>query len=185
MTEYLVIKTADGEKYLGMKIVSGTTTDIINANIRMKASKAHLVATEIPEKKKGKLYRASRRDIVNNKEKAVNGDFRRLCLKYKLRDVTLTPVTLEHMSEMCKEMLRRRSQLSTLTKRRIMPMFIPGKVFNSHYTCSLMDAHAITCLRTGKLILKNWTPGGSDQSTEGTKNASFSHVKRRITSNMS
>ena len=37
------------EKYLGVKIVSGSVKDIIDANIRFKASKAHQASTQIRE----------------------------------------------------------------------------------------------------------------------------------------
>ena len=41
------VKVTDSEKYLGLKVVSGTVPDIIDANIRLKASKVHQVTTDI------------------------------------------------------------------------------------------------------------------------------------------
>ena len=41
------IKVVHSEKYLGHIVVSGTLSDIIDANIKMNARKVHQVATEI------------------------------------------------------------------------------------------------------------------------------------------
>ena len=41
------VKVTDSEKYLGLKVVSGSVADIIDANIRLKASKVHQVTTDI------------------------------------------------------------------------------------------------------------------------------------------
>ena len=37
-------------------------------------------------------------------------------------------------------------------------MLVMSKVYNDHYTFSIMDARAITAMRTGNLIYKNWAP---------------------------
>ena len=37
-------------------------------------------------------------------------------------------------------------------------MLYLSKVFTDHYTYNMLDARAITCLRTGNLVFKNWTP---------------------------
>ena len=42
------IKTVDEEEYLGVRIVEGTVEEIIDANIKIKASKVHLVGTVQP-----------------------------------------------------------------------------------------------------------------------------------------
>ena len=43
-----------------------------------------------------------------------------------------------------------------MTKRKIPPMLVLSKVYNDHYTFPLMEARAITAMRTGNLIYKNW-----------------------------
>ena len=249
------VKVAQNEKYLGLKIVSGKVLDIIDANIKMKAGKVHMVATEIRDevrdprivrigslkasalliqskiipiltygceawlnvtetqykamenimgeaivrilslppttvydamlmevsnfhievwldamklkyfmkkihvKKSGKLYRSLREDIINRNEKGFIGDIRRLCIKYKLPDITITPVTPEFVSLKCRELSRKRSMMTTLMKRKIPPMLsFSIKIFNDHYNYPRFEARAITALRTGNLIFKNWCP---------------------------
>ena len=249
------VKIASDDKYLGLKIVSGSVSDIINANIKMKAGKVYQAATEVRQeirdprietvgslkagalliqsrvipiltygceswlkvskeqysamedilkeairrilslppstvydsllleisnyhvetwmdalkikyfmkkihiKKRGKLYRALRHDIINDNLNGFIGDIRDLCKKYKIPDVTLTPLTPEYISNKCKEMSRKRSMLVTLSLKKIPPMLIlSSKIFNDHYTYNKFDARAITALRTGNLIFKNWCP---------------------------
>ena len=249
------VKIAQEEKYLGLKIVSGKVKDIVDANIKIKAGRVHMVATEIRDevrdprivrigalkasalliqskiipiltygceawlnvseaqykamesimseaivrilslppttvydamlmevsnfhievwldamklkyfmkklhvKKSGKLYRSLREDIINGNEKGFIGDVRRLCTKYKLPDITLTPVTPEFVSLKCRELSRKRSMLTTLTLKKIPPMLTFSiKIFNEHYNFPMFEARAITALRTGNLIFKNWCP---------------------------
>ena len=237
------VKIASDDKYLGLKIVSGSVSDIINANIKMKAGKVYQAATEVRQeirdprietvgslkagalliqsrvipiltygceswlkvskeqysamedilkeairrilslppstvydsllleisnyhvetwmdalkikyfmkkihiKKRGKLYRALRHDIINDNLNGFIGDIRDLCKKYKIPDVTLTPLTPEYISNKCKEMSRKRSMLVTLSLKKIPPMLIlSSKIFNDHYTYNKFDARAITAL---------------------------------------
>ena len=246
------VKTADSEKYLGLKIVSGDISDIIEANIRMKAGKIHLVASKIRDnvrdprierigatraaavmiqseiipilcygteawlkisrkqyeameqilkgaiarilslpkttvydsmllemsnyhveawidcmklnyfqkklhiKKSGKLYRMLQEDILKKDERGFIGDVRQLCSKYDLPDITLTPVTQEHVRYKCRERSRKVSLMVTMMKRKIPPMLVLSKIYNDHYSYPLMEARAITAMRTGNLIFKNW-----------------------------
>ena len=249
------VKTADEEKYLGVRIVEGTVEDIINANIKLKASKVHLVATEIRQevrdprmerigqlkaaalliqakivpvltygsecwmnisemqyakmekimgeaiirilslppgtvydslimevsnfhievwldatkikyfmkkihtKRRGKLYRSLRSDIISGNEKGFIGDVRRLCTKYGLPDVTMSPVPNDYVSQLCREFSRKRSMMVSLASRKIPPMMtFSVKVYNDHYTYPKFEARAITCMRTGNLIFKNSCP---------------------------
>ena len=46
MIQNFKVNQAKEEKYLGLKIVSGSVSDIIDANIRMKHSKVHPTMTE-------------------------------------------------------------------------------------------------------------------------------------------
>ena len=248
------VKVTDSEKYLGLKVVSGSVSDIIDANIRLKASKVHQVTTDIRRevrdprmeyvgslkasalllqskvvpiltyateawlrisqsqyramedimaesitriislpsstpydalllemsnyhvevwidsmkikyflrklhvKRRGKLYRTLRQEILDKDESGFIGDVRDLCRKYHLPDITMHYVTPEFVNQKCREFSRRRSMLVSLSLRKIPPMLIPGKVFNDHYTFDFMEARAITTLRTGNLIFKNWCP---------------------------
>ena len=248
------VKVTDSEKYLGLKVVSGTVPDIIDANIRLKASKVHQVTTDIRRevrdprmeyvgslkasalllqskivpiltyateswlrisqtqyrameeimaesitriislpsstpydalllemsnyhvevwldsmkikyfmkklhvKRRGKLYRTLRQEIITNDESGFIGDVRDLCKKYNLPDVTMHYVTPEFVNQACREFSRKRSMLATLSLKKIPPMLIPGKIYNHHYTFDFMEARAITTLRTGNLIFKNWCP---------------------------
>ena len=113
---------------------------------------------KIHEKAEGKLYRALSEDIAKSDETGFIGDVRNLCKKYKLPDITLLPVTPEHVSEMCKDLSRRRSMMVSLTMKKMLPMFTPGEIFSHHYYYPMVEARAITCLRTGNLIFKNWAP---------------------------
>ena len=44
----------------------------------------------------------------------------------------------------------------TMMKRKIPPMLVLSKIYNDHYSYPLMEARAITAMRTGNLIFKNW-----------------------------
>ena len=44
----------------------------------------------------------------------------------------------------------------TLWLRKIPPMLTLEKIFTHHYTYGMLEARAITCLRTGNLVFKNW-----------------------------
>ena len=49
--------------------------------------------------------------------------------------------------------------MTTLMKRKIPPMLsFSIKIFNDHYNYPRFEARAITALRTGNLIFKNWCP---------------------------
>ena len=248
------VKIAKSEKYLGLNVVSGTVSDIINANVKLKASKSHIAATEIRQevrdprmeaigalkasvvliqakiipillygteawlnisddqyremesilkeaitrilslpsstnyesllmeisnyhieawidclkmcyfvkklhlKKRGKLYRILRKDIINNNERGFIGDLRRICGKYKIPDVTIHPLTKEFIRSACRDWSRRRSMLVSLSLKKVLPMFTLEKVWTDHYTYPVIEARAITALRTGNLIFKNWCP---------------------------
>ena len=113
---------------------------------------------KIHEKRFGRLFNILRHDIIDGNVRGFIGDVKHLCQKYKLPDVTLRPVLPDFVSEMCKEYSRKRSMLITLQMKKIPPMLSLTKVFTTHYTYSMLDARAITCLRTGNLMFKNWTP---------------------------
>ena len=263
------VKISDSEKYLGLKIVSGTMSDIVNANIKVKASKIHQVATEIRQevrdprivrigslrasavliqskvipiltygteswlhvtsdqykameeimatamtrilslpsstvydalllevsnyhievwmdclklgyflkklhiKKRGKLYRALRADIINDNEHGFIGDIRNLCDKYKIPDITLTPVTKEFIRLTCRDFSRRRSMMVTLNLKKIPPMLTLDKVWHAHYDYPPFEARAITAYRTGNLVFKNWAPYKFPKKQRGDKTCLF------------
>ena len=259
------VKIAKDEKYLGLKIVTGDINDIIDANIKVKASKVHQVATEIRQevrdprmemigslkasalllqskvipiltygteawlnvspkqyeametifkdalvrvlslpnstnydsmlmevsnyhieawmdslkikyfmkkihlKKAGKLYRVLREDIINRNEEGFIGDITNLCKKYDIPDVTLNYLAPDFISETCKEWSRMKSMRVTLTLKKVPPMLTLGKIYNHHYEYTVFEARAITALRTGNLIFKNWCPWEFSKKNSGTK----------------
>ena len=259
------VRISEEDKYLGLRIVTGDIPDIIDANIRLKASKVHQIATEIRQevrdpriemigslkasallvqsklipiltygteswlrisdqqyqameailkdalvrilslpastnydsmilevsnfhvevwidslklkyfmkklhiKKTGKLYRVLREDIINKNEDGFIGDVRRLCDKYNLPDITLNYLPPEYISEVCKEWSRKRSMLVTLTLKKVPPMLTLNKIYNDHYQYTVFEARAITALRTGNLIFKNWCPWEFSKKNGGRK----------------
>ena len=259
------VKIAKDEKYLGLKIVTGDIKDIIDANIKVKASKVHQVATEIRQevrdprmemigslkasalllqskvipiltygteawlrtspsqyeameaifkdalvrvlslpnstnydsmlmeasnyhieawmdslkikyfmkkihlKKTGKLYRVLREDIINKNDEGFIGDIRNLCTKYDIPDVTLNYLDPDFVGDACKEWSRRRSMMVTLSLKKVPPMLTLGKIYNHHYEYTVFEARAITALRTGNLIFKNWCPWEFLKKNSGTK----------------
>ena len=123
------------------------------------AMKLKYFMKKIHMKKAGKLYRSLREDIINRNNNGFIGDVRRLCLKYKIPDITVSPITPEFISLKCRELSRKRSMMTTLTLRKIPPMLtFSVKIFNTHYEYPKFEARAITALRTGNLIFKNWCP---------------------------
>ena len=109
-------------------------------------------------KRRGKLYRMLRKQILNNNERAFIGDIRNLCKKYRIPDITLIPITVEFIAEACRDHSRRKSMMVTLSMKKIPPMLTLDKVWNVHYTFNTVEARAITAMRTGNLIYKNWCP---------------------------
>ena len=55
-------------------------------------------------------------------------------------------------------MSKRRCLMTTLSLRKIPPLYSMDKVWTDHYTYGVMEARAITVLRTGNLAFKNWCP---------------------------
>ena len=48
--------------------------------------------------------------------------------------------------------------MATMSLRKVPPLCTVSKIWNDHYTYTVMDTRAITALRTGNLIYKNWNP---------------------------
>ena len=46
----------------------------------------------------------------------------------------------------------------TLSLKKVPPMFSVDKVWTDHYSYPIMEARAITVMRTGNLVFKNWAP---------------------------
>ena len=159
----------------------GTTTyealllEVSNFHIEqwMDCMKLNYFMKKLHVKKRGKLYRALREDIMNNDERGFIGDIRELCVKYGLPDITLTPVRPEYIKYKCKETSRRRAMMVTLARKKIPPMLVMGKIFNDHYTFPIMESRAITTLRTGNLIFKNWCPNRINLRNAGDKKCMF------------
>ena len=125
----------------------------------MDAMKLKYFMKKIHIKKAGKLYRSLREDIINDNNDGFIGDIRRLCTKYKIPDITTTPITTEFISLKCRELSRKRSMMTTLMLKKVPPMLTFSiKIFNEHYSFPKFEARAITALRTGNLIFKNWCP---------------------------
>ena len=248
------VKVDTSEKYLGVKIVSGDVSDIIEANIKFKASKSYQAATTIRQqvrdprvervgalqaasqmirsitipiitygtecwlevseaqywemekllaeaisrvisipknsnyesmimelscthieqwmdclklcyfskklhkKKEGKLYRVLREDIIQGGNNGFIADLRNLSKKYKIPDVTLLPLTNKYIKSACKDLSRRRCMLTTLGLKKVPPMFSIEKILTDHYSLPVIEARAITVMRTGNLVFKNWAP---------------------------
>ena len=55
-------------------------------------------------------------------------------------------------------MSRKRSMMTTLSLKKVLPMYTLEKVWTEHYNFPVLEARAITALRTGNLIFKNWCP---------------------------
>ena len=113
---------------------------------------------KIHDKKEGKLYRVLREDIIQNNETGFIGDVRNLCTKYKIQDVTLVPLTKKFIRRACRYVSRRRAQTTSLFLRKIPPLLSLEKIWTEHYEFPMMEARAITTLRTGHLVFKNWCP---------------------------
>ena len=48
--------------------------------------------------------------------------------------------------------------MATLRLKKVPPLFSLDKIWTDHYSFPVMEARAITVMRTGNLILKNWAP---------------------------
>ena len=48
--------------------------------------------------------------------------------------------------------------MMTLTLKKVPPMLSIDKIWTDHYTYGVMEARAITVMRTGNLVFKNWAP---------------------------
>ena len=113
---------------------------------------------KIHRKQRGKMYEALRVEIVNNDTSGFIGDLRRLCVKYKLPDLTLLPLRTRYIKSACKDMSKRRCLAATLTNKKVPSLLSLDKIQTHHYTYGVKEARAITVMRTGNLIFKNWAP---------------------------
>ena len=48
--------------------------------------------------------------------------------------------------------------MTTLSLKKVPPMYSAEKVWTEHYEFPVMEARAITVMRTGNLVFKNWAP---------------------------
>ena len=55
-------------------------------------------------------------------------------------------------------MSRRRCLMSTLSNKKVPSMMSLDSIDYNHYNLGVMEARAITVMRTGNLIFKNWAP---------------------------
>ena len=109
-------------------------------------------------KKSGKLYRILREDILNNNESGFIGDLRNICKKYEIPDITTMEVHEDYIRERCRFTSLRWSQEATMKLKKVPPFLVISKIWNHHYTFPMLEARAITTMRTGNLIFKNWCP---------------------------
>ena len=109
-------------------------------------------------KQKGKLYRILLKEIVDKTEDGFIGNICPLCEKYDLPDATLFPLKAEDITYACKWMSRGRAQMVLFSLKKVPPLLIKSKVWNVHFELPIFEARAITALRTGNLVFKNWCP---------------------------
>ena len=73
------------------------------------------------------------------------------------------------MSELGKEFSRKKAMKRTHWLKKIPPMLTLEKIATNHYSFSSLDSRAITCLRTGLLVFKNWCPFKIQKKYRGDK----------------
>ena len=111
---------------------------------------------KIHVKKSGILYNIIKKDIAREDLTGFVGDVKKLCAKYKLPDVTLLPLRTRYIKSACKDLSRRRCMMATLTNKKVPSLLSPDQIDYNHYNLGVMEARAITVMRTGNLIFKNW-----------------------------
>ena len=104
------------------------------------------------------MYKVIRKDIIDEELEGFVGDLKNLCAKYKIPDITLLPLSKRYIKAACRDLSRRRSMMLTIGLRKVPPLMAQTRIWNDYYEYPLMQARAITAMRTGNLIFKNWCP---------------------------
>ena len=109
-------------------------------------------------KKKGRLYRVIRSELIEGYEGGVCSEIKRLSTKYNLLNIMLHYVRPSSITREVKEHSTERICEMVLTKKSVHNILITRKPVHEHHTFVGMEARAISCYNTGNLGFKAWNP---------------------------